>query len=73
MEIDVHGLKEVIDQSGFEILHIKPDHAIKLIDLEDYHGDPFDRMLIAQSLVEPLHLVTCDSIMAKYNANIIRV
>ena len=55
------------------LLHIKHDHAIKLIDLEDYHGDQFDRMLIAQSLVEPLHLVTCDSLVAKYNANIIRV
>ncbi|MCP4681290.1 MAG: type II toxin-antitoxin system VapC family toxin [Desulfobacterales bacterium] len=73
LDIDVHDLMKVIAKSGFKILDIKPDHAIKLMDLEDYHRDPFDRMLIAQSLVEPLHLVTCDSVIAKYNANIIEV
>lgn len=73
IKIDVHDLIDVIAQSGFDILHIKPNHAIKLVDLEDYHRDPFDRMLISQSLVEPLHLVTSDSIVSRYNANIIKV
>ncbi len=73
IKINVHDLIQVIKQSGFEILHVKPDHVIKLVDLEEHHRDPFDRMLIAQSHVEPLHLVTCDSIVAKYNGNIIRV
>ena len=73
MKFDHHNLVKVITESGFEILHIKPDHAIKIMDLEEYHKDPFDRMLIAQSLVEPLHLVTCDSTVAKYNTNIIKV
>lgn len=73
LEYDVHNLIEVINQTGFELLPVKPEHAIKLIDLEDHHRDPFDRMLIAQSLVEPLHLVTCDSKVSRYNANIIEV
>ncbi len=73
IKVNVHDLIQVIKQSGFEILHVKPDHVIKLVDLEEHHRDPFDRMLIAQSNVEPLHLVTCDSIVAKYNGNIIRV
>ena len=71
--MDINDLVSVIKQSGFELLSIKPEHAIKLADLEDYHRDPFDRMLIAQSLVEPLHLVTGDAMVAKYKANIIKV
>ena len=73
IKIDFHDLIQVIEQSGFDILPIKPNHAIKLMDLEDYHRDPFDRMLISQSLVEPLHLITCDTVLAKYKGNIIKV
>lgn len=73
LAFDIQDLVEVAVDSGFEMLDIQPDHALKLMDLEDYHRDPFDRMLIAQSLVEPLRLVTCDAIVAKYNATIIKV
>ncbi len=73
MSIHHNDLVEAVAESGFGMLHIKPDHAIKIMDLEEYHRDPFDRMLIAQSLVEPLHLVTHDSLVAQYKANIIRV
>jgi PIN domain nuclease of toxin-antitoxin system len=73
IKIDLDDLIQVIEKTGFEILHIKPNHAVKLADLENIHRDPFDRMLISQSLVEPLRLVTGDSMVAKYNANIIKV
>ena len=73
MEIDDNDLIKVISESGFEMLHIKPEHVIKIMALENYHRDPFDRMLIAQSLVEPLLLVTCDSVVAKYGGNMIKV
>ncbi len=73
LTFDIQELMKVTAESGFEMLHIQPDHALKLMDLENHHSDPFDRMLIAQSLVEPLHLVTRDAIVAKYNANIIQV
>jgi PIN domain nuclease of toxin-antitoxin system len=73
LKIDMHDIIQVIEQSGFSILPIKPNHAVKLVDLEEFHRDPFDRMLIAQSLVEPLHLLTCDTIVAKYKGNIVKV
>ncbi len=73
LQIDPQDLVQIIMESGFEMLSIKPEHALKLLDLENFHRDPFDRILIAQSLVEPLHLVTSDSVMAKYGGNIIRV
>ena len=64
---------ESIRSSGFLMLDIKIEHVLKLMDLENHHKDPFDRMLISQSIVEPLHLITCDSQIAQYNANVIKV
>jgi PIN domain nuclease of toxin-antitoxin system len=60
-------------KSGFKLLAITPEHAIKTIDLQDHHKNPFDRILIAQSLVEPLHPLTADAAIAKYSLpNIIK-
>jgi PIN domain nuclease of toxin-antitoxin system len=73
IQIDPQDLVQTMTDSGFEMLSIKPEHALKLMDLDNLHRDPFDRILIAQSLVEPLHLVTSDSVVAKYGGNIIRV
>lgn len=73
LQSDPQDMVQAIAASGFEMLSIKPEHAVKLMDLQVFHRDPFDRILIAQSLVEPLHLVTCDSVVAKYGGNIIRV
>jgi PIN domain nuclease of toxin-antitoxin system len=73
LHMDPHDLIQTMTDSGFEMLSIKPEHALKLIDLDTIHRDPFDRILIAQSFVEPLHLVTCDSVVAKYGGNVILV
>ena len=73
IEVDPQEFVQIIADSGFEMISIKPEHVLKLADLHDYHRDPFDRILIAQSLVEPLHLVTADSVVAKYGGNTIRV
>jgi len=73
IETDPPDLVQAIVDSGFEMICIKPEHALKLMDLEDFHRDPFDRILIAQSLVEPLHLVTCDSVVAQYGGNVVPV
>lgn len=68
---DIDDIMNIVIQSGFKFLNIKPEHAIKLIELDNIHRDPFDQMLIAQSLVGPLHLVTCDSELTKYKASVI--
>lgn len=73
LDFKIEDLLNVITYSGIEILNIKPEHALKLADLEDIHEDPFDRMLIAQSIVEPLHLFTTDSKVTQYKGNIIEV
>lgn len=56
-----------IEESGFVELPITAEHAISLQQLESYHKDPFDRMLVAQAISEPLHLLSSDKILAQYS------
>ncbi len=46
--------------NGFELLPILPEHIIKLSTLDFYHRDPFDRIIIAQGLVENQGIVSKD-------------
>jgi PIN domain nuclease of toxin-antitoxin system len=59
-------LKKVLDDFGFEILNINLDHVLKMDALPLIHKDPFDRMLIAQSMVENCKLLTSDKKVLKY-------
>jgi len=53
------------------VLPLRPDHVLRMESLPLFHRDPFDRMLIAQSLEENLPLVTADSMLRKYGINVI--
>jgi len=55
-------------QAGFESLAISDTHAAALDALDPHHSDPFDRLLIAQAQVEPMHLITADRKLAAYGA-----
>jgi PIN domain nuclease of toxin-antitoxin system len=55
-----------VEASGFEKLPITLAHAERAARLPKHHGDPFDRMLVAQSEIEDLTLVTHDRVMAAY-------
>lgn len=52
---------------GFEMLPVELAHLQRMRELPRHHGDPFDRMLIAQALVEDLLLVTSDRDIARYD------
>lgn len=54
------------EQNDFRLLPITSDHIYRLADLPPIHGDPFDRMLIAQAQHEDLTLVTTDGNISKY-------
>lgn len=62
---------ELIEQSGFKILSISKDDLITLSSLPFFHRDPFDRLLIAQSLNYDLPIVTKDSEFSKYRVDIL--
>ena len=53
-------------EGGFRELPITSNHATVVESLPLIHGDPFDRMLVAQALVEGCTLVTHDDNIAKY-------
>ena len=52
--------------AGFEMLSVRCDHAAAVDDLPLLHGDPFDRLLIAQARTEPMHFLTCDAALKVY-------
>ena len=53
-------------EAGFRVLDIQPRHVAALAELPQIHGDPFDRMLVAQAMVEDLDLVTDDQMIRRY-------
>ncbi|MDP2954877.1 MAG: type II toxin-antitoxin system VapC family toxin [Longimicrobiales bacterium] len=57
---------EHIAANGFRMLDIQLAHVGRLETLDLHHGDPFDRLLIAQALVEELPVVTADPVFRKY-------
>ena len=65
-------LKEMIEDSGFELIAITYHHAwtVKTLPLFD-HKDPFDRLLVAQAKVEGLTLITRDVHLSSYGVPIV--
>ncbi len=57
---------EHVAANGFRMLDIRIAHVGRVEALPPHHGDPFDRLLIAQALEEDLSFVTADPIFRKY-------
>lgn len=60
-------------QAGYRVLAIEPEHAAAIEGLPAHHQDPFDRLLVAQALTEPMRLLTHDATVAKYSDTILYV
>lgn len=56
---------------GVQLLDIKANHAVKVSSLPLHHRDPFDRMLIAQAIIENMTLVTADSMFKQYDVSVL--
>ena len=52
--------------NGFRMLDIRMAHIGRVETLSPHHGDPFDRLLIAQAIEEKLPVVTADPVFKKY-------
>ena len=70
--LDLPVFSKGIDDSGFERLGITPlhTHSLAQLPLFDDHKDPFNRLLVAQSLSEPLILLTTDDKLARYGTTV---
>lgn len=64
---DPAALVEGIQESGFVEMPIRAGHGVMAAALPPHHRDPFDRMLLAQALAEPAHLLTADSVLSQYS------
>ena len=71
IEADPNEMLVALRLGGFEELPVTGRHASAVMRLPDHHRDPFDRMLVAQSLVESLVLLTDDRVLSKYGATVI--
>ncbi len=66
MEEAIHHYEEDIAEEGFQRIAIQQQHSLRAGSLESDHGDPFDRMLAAQAIIEQMTLVTRDRHMPAF-------
>jgi len=59
-------------RQGITALPITHSHALRVSILPPHHRDPFDRLLIAQALVESLPILTADAAFDRYDVEVIR-
>ena len=67
LDVDLEALVRAIAGSGFVELPITARHAAAVARLPDVNRDPFDRILVAQAMTEPLRLLTGDALLKRYS------
>ena len=60
------AMREAARRAGWEEVPVLAEHAIEVAQLADIHGDPFDRLLVAQARVEGLVLLSADATLLRY-------
>ncbi len=65
------NLLDTMSQHGFVELPISARHAVIAGALPQHHGDPFDRMIVAQAQAEGLTVVTRDERIALYDISVL--
>jgi PIN domain nuclease of toxin-antitoxin system len=71
--IDPAALYQGCLDNGYSELHILGSHVLEVRSLPAIHKDPFDRLLLAQSRVEGVDLLTADKTLARYGGNVVCV
>lgn len=66
MPVSGERAAEIFTRAGYRLLAITPQHAAGVERLPAIHQDPFDRLLVAQAMTEPLRLVSHDVTVARY-------
>ena len=67
LKVDLDRFDARLAEIGFLALPVTWAHARQMRRLPTLHSDPFDRMLVAQAVSEPLHLLTHDAALAAYS------
>lgn len=64
-------VRDRLTANGFASLPIELGHALRAATLPRIHGDPFDRMLVAQAQIEGLPILTADPAISRYDVETI--
>ena len=72
-QVEPRLLRRGLLDNGYDELGLTSEHAVSIDRLPDIHRDPFDRILVAQALVEGLSLVTSDDKLDGYPGSILKV
>jgi PIN domain nuclease of toxin-antitoxin system len=72
MNADPGELAQLLETAGFTELPVFARHTVKVANLPMHHGDPFDRLLVAQAVYEQLNLVTTDATLKQYTELVIQ-
>ena len=72
-QVDARLLRRGLLDNGYSELPITSEHAVAIDGLPPIHKDPFDRLLVAQSMVEGITLLTADPLVAQYPAPVRKV
>lgn len=67
LDVDLILLTSSLEKEGFIELPVRISHTLQTLNLPEIHRDPFDRILIAQAISEPLRFVTADNTLQKYS------
>jgi PIN domain nuclease of toxin-antitoxin system len=73
MPVSGRDAMRYFQESGYRFLPVEAEHAAAVEELPAHHQDPFDRILVAQALVEPMHLMTHDPLVALYSDTVIKI
>ncbi len=65
-QVDARMLRRGLLDNGYRELSILSEHVVAIDVLAPIHKDPFDRLLVAQAMVEGITLLTNDAIVAQY-------
>ena len=68
--VDVSALRASLPARGFTELAVTGHHAAATLRLPAIHRDPFDRLLVSQSLIEPMILLTSDQTLSAYGPTV---
>ena len=71
--VDPRRLWRMLLVNGYREISVTSEHAVAVNDLPSLHKDPFDRLLVAQSMVEGITLLTSDPLVARYPAPVRKV
>jgi len=72
-QVDPKELRRGLTENGYSELDITSEHAIAVNTLKSLHKDPFDRLLIAQAIVEGMTLLSSDSAVSQYEGPVRKV